>query len=57
MVSSFEQIIYTIGRYYPDQFKHVIDFNIILAKDMRQVYHTITSNLAKPHNPDILVEI
>lgn len=42
MVGTFSQIIFIFGRYYP-HCEFIIDFNILIAKDVRGLYQEINS--------------
>ena len=44
MVGTFSQIIYTFGRYYP-HYQFIIDFDIIIAKDVRTLYSEIANQI------------
>jgi hypothetical protein len=37
--TAFSDILYTFGRYYSDTFAFVVDFNIVLGKDMCFIYN------------------
>jgi hypothetical protein len=40
-VAVFSHHIFTFGRYYKSAFPFIIDFNILLAIDIRKIYHKL----------------
>jgi hypothetical protein len=46
--ASFTDCIYIIGRYYADKYKFIIDFNIVLATDLGNLYNVMVDNIKRP---------
>jgi hypothetical protein len=55
--TSFTEMIYTIGRYYVKEYEHVIDFNIVLAADIKFLYTEMIDLIKRPASESFLLEI
>lgn len=55
--TSFTEMIYTIGRYYVKEYEHVIDFNIVLAADIKFLYTEMVDLIKRPASESFLYEI
>lgn len=55
--STFHQVIYIFGRYFVNKYVFIIDFNIILAKDIAKIYSNIQKRITAPYDTELLQEI
>jgi len=46
--TSFTHLIYIMGRYYAEKYKFIIDFNITLAIDIKNLYNEMMDNIRRP---------
>lgn len=51
--SSFTEMLFVLGRYYQEKVRFAVDFNVVLAQDLNQLYNKLADLVSKcPHlNP------